>query len=208
MPSPLPDINDVRIGRRDGDRADRSRRLVVEDRHPRAAAVGRLPHAAVHGADVEHVGLRRDAVNGLGAAAAKRPDVAPAEFAKQDGANVVGSGLAGDCACRQRRRRCDREDDTDQRRSALRAVYYGWLRSWRGRSWRRTLNAGTAADVDGDAGRDREQAAAAATTACARSRSWSTPMLIQSSVERDDLVAAPHAAAFAAVADVPRPRNR
>ena len=41
------DVDDVRIGRRDGDRADRLRRLVVEDRVPRAAVVVDLPDAAV-----------------------------------------------------------------------------------------------------------------------------------------------------------------
>ena len=54
-----PDVQDVRIGGRDGDPPDRSGRLVVEDRFPRAAGVGRLPDAAVDHADVEGVRLAR-----------------------------------------------------------------------------------------------------------------------------------------------------
>ena len=40
------DVDDVRVGRRHGDRADRRDRLVVEDRLPGEAAVARLPDAA------------------------------------------------------------------------------------------------------------------------------------------------------------------
>jgi hypothetical protein len=41
------DINDVGIGRSDGDGANRLRGLVVEDGRPGAAVVVRLPYAAV-----------------------------------------------------------------------------------------------------------------------------------------------------------------
>ena len=57
MPAPDADVDDVRVRRRDGDRADRARRLVVEERHPRRPVVGRAPHAAVVEAGVEHVRL-------------------------------------------------------------------------------------------------------------------------------------------------------
>ena len=57
QPFAAADVDDVRIGRRDGDPADRSGRLVVEDRLPGAAGVGRLPDAAVDHADVEGVRL-------------------------------------------------------------------------------------------------------------------------------------------------------
>ena len=58
-------IDDVRIGRRDRDRADRTRRLIVEDRHPGSAVVGRLPHAAVVEADEEGIRTIGDADCGL-----------------------------------------------------------------------------------------------------------------------------------------------
>ena len=47
QPFAAADVEDVRIGRRDGDPADRSGRLIVEDRLPRPAGVGGLPDAAV-----------------------------------------------------------------------------------------------------------------------------------------------------------------
>ena len=80
QPFPAADVNDVRIRRGHRQRADRSRRLIVEDRVPGDAVVGRLPHAAVGGGDVEDVGLLRDAGRGLHAPAAERPDGAPAQF--------------------------------------------------------------------------------------------------------------------------------
>ncbi len=55
------DVDDVRIGRRDGDRADRSGRLAIEERLPVRAVVGRAPDAAVVEADVEDVRLARHA---------------------------------------------------------------------------------------------------------------------------------------------------
>ena len=42
------DVDDVRIGRRDGDRADGSGRLIVEDRIPGAAVVGRFQTPPLH----------------------------------------------------------------------------------------------------------------------------------------------------------------
>ena len=49
------DVDDVRVRRRDRERADRLRRLLVEDRRPGAAGVVGLPDAAVVDADVEEV---------------------------------------------------------------------------------------------------------------------------------------------------------
>src|SRR5262249_41069394 len=72
--SPAADINDFRIARRDRDPADRSGRLVVEDRRPRAARVRRLPDAAVAHADVERVRLARVSRGGLRAAGAEWTD--------------------------------------------------------------------------------------------------------------------------------------
>ncbi len=71
------DVDDVRIRRRDGDRADRSGRLVVEERPPRRPVVGGAPHAAVVETDVEDVRLARHAVKRPGAARARRADLAP-----------------------------------------------------------------------------------------------------------------------------------
>ena len=84
------DVDDVRIGGRDGDGADGAGRLVVEDRIPGAAVVGRLPDAAVAHADVEDVRLAGDAGGGLGASAAMRADRAPAHFLKELG--IVAGG--------------------------------------------------------------------------------------------------------------------
>ena len=71
------DVDDVRIGRRDGDRADRSGRLLVEQRLPVRAVVGRAPHAAVVEADVDDVRLARHAGHRARAAGARRSDLAP-----------------------------------------------------------------------------------------------------------------------------------
>src|SRR2546426_3894446 len=55
-----PDVHDVGIRFGDGHRADRAgAELAVAQGPPRQAAVGRLPHAAARGAEVEHQGLPR-----------------------------------------------------------------------------------------------------------------------------------------------------
>ncbi len=79
------DVEDVGIRRRDGDPADRSGRLVVEDRLPRPAGVGRLPDAAVAHAHVEGVRLAGMPGRGLRAARAVRADVAPAHLGEEAG---------------------------------------------------------------------------------------------------------------------------
>ena len=80
QPLAAADVDDVRVGRRDGDRANRAGRLIVEDRRPRAAEVVGLPDAAVHGGHVEDVGLARHTGDGLGAAAAERADRPPPQL--------------------------------------------------------------------------------------------------------------------------------
>ena len=85
-------VDDVRIGRRDGNRADRAGRLVVEDRRPDAAVVGRLPHAAVGGGDVEDVGLRRHAGGRLRPSAAMRADHPPPHLAVHRGRDLLRRG--------------------------------------------------------------------------------------------------------------------
>ena len=73
-------INDVWIGGCDGDGADRLRGLVVEDGRPGAAVIVGLPDAAIHGADIENIGLARHAARGASASAARGADHAPAHF--------------------------------------------------------------------------------------------------------------------------------
>ena len=80
---PASDVDHVRIGGRDRDGANRASGLVIEDGVPGSTGIGRLPHASVHDTDVEDVWLRRNAIDRLGAAAAKRPDVSPAKFGKE-----------------------------------------------------------------------------------------------------------------------------
>ena len=71
-----PDINDVRIRLRNGDRADRRRHAfrLVGQRLPVQSAIGGLPHAAGSSAHVIHVGLTHDARDRGNASAAKRAD--------------------------------------------------------------------------------------------------------------------------------------
>ncbi len=85
-------VQGLGIRRRDGDRADRAGRLVVEDRRPGAAVVGALPHAAVVHPDVEHVGRAGDAGGSDRAAAAKRADQAPAQRGIQRGVVLLRGG--------------------------------------------------------------------------------------------------------------------
>src|SRR5258708_3195211 len=76
-----PDVQNIGVGWRDGNRADRAGRLVVENGLPRVAGVGCPPNASVHCSHVEDIRLARDAGDGDGAAAAERPDAAPAHLA-------------------------------------------------------------------------------------------------------------------------------
>src|SRR5260370_37397902 len=76
-----PDIKNIGVGWRDGNRADRAGRLVVENGIPRVAGVGCLPNASVHCSHIEDIRLVRGAGDGDGAAAAERPDAAPAHLA-------------------------------------------------------------------------------------------------------------------------------
>ena len=74
------DIDDIGIGRSDGDGANGLRGLIVEDRIPGAAVVVGLPHAAVDLAHIENVGLAGHAGGSARAPAAERTDHAPAHF--------------------------------------------------------------------------------------------------------------------------------
>ena len=74
---PAADIDHIRIRRRNGDGADRPRRLVIENRVPRATVIVRLPHSAVHLPHVKHAGLAGHAGGSAGASAAKWADHPP-----------------------------------------------------------------------------------------------------------------------------------
>ena len=79
------DVNDVGIGRRHGDGADRAGGLVVEQRRPGGAVVGGAPDAAVIEADVEDVGLAGHAGEGARAPGAGRADRAPVHLGIEPG---------------------------------------------------------------------------------------------------------------------------
>ena len=72
-----PDIDDVGVGRSDGNRSDRSRRLIVEQRLPGRSEVRGTPHASIVEADVERVRLARHARERSGATGARRADRSP-----------------------------------------------------------------------------------------------------------------------------------
>ncbi len=76
-------VDDVRLGRRHANRADRADGLRVEHRVPRAARVQRLPDAAADRSEVEDSGLARHARDGVHAPGPERPDQPPAEAGVQ-----------------------------------------------------------------------------------------------------------------------------
>ena len=71
------DVDDVRLRRRDRDRADRADVDVIEDRLPRAAGIVGSPDAAVHRAEIETLRIPRVARDGKHASAAERADGTP-----------------------------------------------------------------------------------------------------------------------------------
>ena len=77
------DVNHAGIRRRDGDRADRGDRLGVENRRPGPAGVARLPHPAPDGAEVEVIGIARNAGGRESPSAAKRADAPPAQVREE-----------------------------------------------------------------------------------------------------------------------------
>ena len=77
------DVNDVGVGRRNGESTDGAGGLIVEDGIPGVAEVGGLPDAAVDGRHVENVGLVRNAADGDGAASTEGADAAPAHFGEE-----------------------------------------------------------------------------------------------------------------------------
>ncbi len=87
------DVDDIGIGGRNLDGADRAGCFMIEDRRPGPAEIGGLPYAAVHRADVEDIRLAGHTRDCTGAASAKRPDVAPMQLAQQVWGSIAGFGL-------------------------------------------------------------------------------------------------------------------
>ena len=71
--------DDIRRGWRHGERADGLYRLVIEDRRPVIASIGRLPHAAGRSAGVVCAWVASDARDGRDAIAYDGPDPAKSE---------------------------------------------------------------------------------------------------------------------------------
>ena len=96
------DVDDARIGWRNGDRSDRARGLIVEDRVPGSSVIGGLEHPTIHRPDVEDVRLLAHAGRGLEPTAAEGSDVPPLHFAKDRGIEPLCLGRGCD--------ECDGED--------------------------------------------------------------------------------------------------
>src|SRR5688572_12710367 len=90
------DVDDVRIGLGDGDRADRASEEPVRYGLPRLTAVGGLPNAAAGRTEVVDVGLRRNALDRRGAPAAIRPDFPPLHGFVLGRIEVGGEGGEGE----------------------------------------------------------------------------------------------------------------
>src|SRR5438094_717923 len=95
-PGAAADVDDVRIGRRHRDRADRARVLAVEEWVPRRAIVGRPPDAAVVETDIGDVRLTRHAGDGAGATGARGADGAPVHSRVDFGGLRASGGRYGD----------------------------------------------------------------------------------------------------------------
>ena len=76
-------VENIGIGRGDGDRSDRAGALIVEDGLPGVAKIRCLPHAAINRGHIENIGLVWNAGDGHGAAAAKRTNATPAHFGEE-----------------------------------------------------------------------------------------------------------------------------
>ena len=105
------DVDDVRVGRGDGDRADRRDRLVVEDRLPVDAAVVGLPDAAGGRGRVVGERIARHAGDPRDPPAGRRADravVQAGELRRRLGRLVIGQdGQGSQSAARPARRRCE-----------------------------------------------------------------------------------------------------
>ena len=93
---PATDVNDLRVGGRDDDSANRSSGLLVENWLPGASIIRRLPDASVDCADVENIRLAGNARCSASASTTKRADVAPMHLGECLGVEVLGLGMVDD----------------------------------------------------------------------------------------------------------------
>ena len=77
------DVDRLRRGRRNRDRADRSDVFLVEDRLPGPPGIVGPPHAAVDRSEIEAPRVDRIALDGEDSAAPERPDRAPVKILEQ-----------------------------------------------------------------------------------------------------------------------------
>src|SRR5271157_4993923 len=89
-------VNDAGVGRRYGNGPHRAGRLTVEDGIPGPAEIRRLPDPAVHGGDVEQVGLAGNTGHGHGPPAPKRTDHPPLHFGVKAGIELLGKERLAD----------------------------------------------------------------------------------------------------------------
>src|SRR5207248_1954330 len=85
QPFAAADINDLRIGNRDGDSADRTGWLIVKNRLPGSPIIGGLEDAAIDLGHVKNIWLRGNAGDCTGPTAAEWSDVAPSQGAIKTG---------------------------------------------------------------------------------------------------------------------------
>ena len=77
------DVDHVRIGNGNSERADRAGRLIVENRLPGAAAIIGFENATINLRGVEDIRLRRYTADRASSSAAKRADISPAQCASE-----------------------------------------------------------------------------------------------------------------------------
>ena len=90
-------INDVRIRRRHRDRAHRLCRLAVENRIPRLAVVGALPHSAIHLRHVKQVGLAGHSRRGHRSSATEGPNAPPSHVLIKLRTELLRNGHRSHC---------------------------------------------------------------------------------------------------------------
>src|SRR6266404_3854023 len=88
-------INNVWIGRRNRQRSDRTRGLVVEGRVPSASVVSRLPHAAIVGRHIEDIRLAGNSGNSHCPSGSEWADHAPVQFLVKCRVDLLGGKRNG-----------------------------------------------------------------------------------------------------------------
>src|SRR5437764_13603238 len=78
-----PDVDDVWIGERNGNRSDRAGGLIIKDRNPRPAKIVGFKDTPIDRRHIKNVGLRRHAADRASPTTAVRADVAPAQRAAE-----------------------------------------------------------------------------------------------------------------------------